>query len=545
MGRAEQKADVLVKDQSPGDVKNEVSSRPEDAHSFRLLSAEDKHGFMLLVLLYMLQGIPVGLAFGTMPFLLKSYVGYSQLGIFMLSTYPYSLKLLWSPIVDSLFVSAWRIPCTKLELSLGRRKSWIVPIQLIVGITFLVISYQIDALLGNAETSIYLITLVFFGLIVLAATQDIAVDGWALTLLSEENVGFASTAQTIGINVGYFMSFTVFLALNSVEACNKYLRFRPQSTPILTFPAYLQLCAAAFILITLWLLFFQKEKKEENNMDIVKAYATIWKIGKLRHVQLLLIIHMICKIGYQANDAVTGLKLVERGLGKEDLAFAVLIDFPFQLLFGYLTATWSKGNKALRPWMISLFFRLFFSVVNMGIVAGMPQDGSEVSTSYFLLIVLTTVLNSFAGTVQFVGVSAFHTQISDPIIGGTYMTLLNTVSNLGGTWPRYFVLKMVDYFGVSMCRPPVGVDMDKVENVLGQANASLSLGECKSDAGMKQCQSVGGSCVLVRDGYFATSTICVTVGLCTLLLFIMPVCRYLQRIPPAEWHVVSQNQKRH
>ena len=110
MGRAEQKADVLVKDQSPGDVKNEVSSRPEDAHSFRLLSAEDKHGFMLLVLLYMLQGIPVGLAFGTMPFLLKSYVGYSQLGIFMLSTYPYSLKLLWSPIVDSLFVSAWRIP---------------------------------------------------------------------------------------------------------------------------------------------------------------------------------------------------------------------------------------------------------------------------------------------------------------------------------------------------------------------------------------------------------------------------------------------------
>ena len=74
MGRAEQKADVLVKDQSPGDVKNEVSSRPEDAHSFRLLSAEDKHGFMLLVLLYMLQGIPVGLAFGTMPFLLKSHV---------------------------------------------------------------------------------------------------------------------------------------------------------------------------------------------------------------------------------------------------------------------------------------------------------------------------------------------------------------------------------------------------------------------------------------------------------------------------------------
>lgn len=44
---------------------------------------------------------------------------------------------------------------------------------------------------------------------------DIAVDGWALTLLSQENLSFASTCQTIGLNTGFFASFTVFLALNS------------------------------------------------------------------------------------------------------------------------------------------------------------------------------------------------------------------------------------------------------------------------------------------------------------------------------------------
>lgn len=47
----------------------------------------------------------------------------------------------------------------------------------------------------------------------------------------------------------------------------------------------------------------------------------------------------------------------------------------------------------------------------------------------------------FERTVQFVGISAFHTRVSDPLIGGTYMTLLNTFTNLGGTWPKYFVLK--------------------------------------------------------------------------------------------------------
>ena len=41
--------------------------------------------------------------------------------------------------------------------------------------------------------------------------------GWALTLLSADNLSYASTCQTIGLNTGYFASFTVFLALNSVD----------------------------------------------------------------------------------------------------------------------------------------------------------------------------------------------------------------------------------------------------------------------------------------------------------------------------------------
>lgn len=38
-------------------------------------------------------------------------------------------------------------------------------------------------------------------------------DGWALTLLSPPNVGYASTCQTVGTSTGFFTSFTVFLAL--------------------------------------------------------------------------------------------------------------------------------------------------------------------------------------------------------------------------------------------------------------------------------------------------------------------------------------------
>lgn len=33
---------------------------------------------------------------------------------------------------------------------------------------------------------------------------------------------------------------------------------------------------------------------------------------------------------------------------------------------------------------------------------------------------------------MFVSIMAFFAQVSDPAVGGTYMTLLNTITNLGG-----------------------------------------------------------------------------------------------------------------
>ena len=45
---------------------------------------------------------------------------------------------------------------------------------------------------------IWQLTVCFFILNFCAATQDIAVDGWALTMLSEQNVGLASTCNSVG-----------------------------------------------------------------------------------------------------------------------------------------------------------------------------------------------------------------------------------------------------------------------------------------------------------------------------------------------------------
>jgi hypothetical protein len=51
------------------------------------LSKKDQSNFLLLVLLYFLQGIPMGLAHGSVPFLLKHNVSYAAIGVFSLAAY--------------------------------------------------------------------------------------------------------------------------------------------------------------------------------------------------------------------------------------------------------------------------------------------------------------------------------------------------------------------------------------------------------------------------------------------------------------------------
>ncbi|TNY23154.1 acetyl-coenzyme A transporter 1-domain-containing protein, partial [Rhodotorula diobovata] len=239
------------------------------------LSTRDKRALALLVALYLLQGIPVGLAFGSIPFLLRSKLSYSQIGIFTLCTYPYSLKLLWSPVVDSCF-----------SPKLGRRKSWIVPIQSIVGLLFWWLGNNVQQMMEVDEPNVNVLTALFFTLVFFAATQDIAVDGWALTLLSKENLSYASTAQTIGLNTGYFLSFTVFLAFNSVEFSNKYFRSTELDYPLVSLSGYLHFWAVAFIAVTGYLAFFQPEDavtaEDDEDMDLGKVYSIMRDICKLK-----------------------------------------------------------------------------------------------------------------------------------------------------------------------------------------------------------------------------------------------------------------------
>lgn len=535
------------------------------------LAKHDVPQFYLLVCLYFLQGIPVGLAFGTVPFLLKSIASttsFTRLGLFSMATYPYSLKILWSPIVDSFYIK-----------KTGRRRSWIIPVQLISGIMLWALGWCINhniifagvddayyphrATTSHANLNISALTLCFLLLIFLCATQDIAVDGWALTILSKKSLSYASTAQTVGLNTGYFLSFTIFLTFNSSDFMNRYLRNEPLDYGLISFGGYLKLAGIIYIIATIYVIWYTTEhpaansrplplsvKKDDEkpaaieynedvtsgNTSLLHVYRSFFKILRLPSVKSLILIHFISKFAFQCNEGATNLKLLEKGFKREDLAISVLIDFPFEIIFGYYVAKWSSDSSynshkssgkswsrklmgdsgVLTPWLWGFLGRLVAALMGNYVVSRFPEDG-KISSIYFVLVILQHLLGSFMSTVQFVGISAFHTRIADPAIGGTYMTLLNTLSNLGGTWPRVLVMCMIDYFTTWECR----FESDK---------SSIS-----SSITKQQCTTQGGTVLVVRDGYYITNLMCVTVGFCLFFGFIKKRAQLLQKLPVSEW----------
>lgn len=89
----------------------------------------DYGNLAILFFLYLLQGIPIGLS-AAIPMLIQNRgANYKQQAEFSFALWPFSLKLLWAPLVDSLYFSRF-----------GRRKSWMIPAQYLIAFFMLLLS---------------------------------------------------------------------------------------------------------------------------------------------------------------------------------------------------------------------------------------------------------------------------------------------------------------------------------------------------------------------------------------------------------------------
>ena len=112
---------------------------------------------------------------------------------------------------------------------------------------------------GEEGPRIEYLTLFFLSLYFFMATQDIAVDGWALTMLSRRNVGYASTCNTIGQLFGYFISNQGFIALSDALWCKRFLGM-DGTNGLVTLHSFMTFFGWVFLIVTILVWLFKEEK---------------------------------------------------------------------------------------------------------------------------------------------------------------------------------------------------------------------------------------------------------------------------------------------
>lgn len=156
-----------------------------------------------------------------------------------------------------------------------------------------------------------------------------------------------------------------------------------------------------------------------------------------------------------AAENISNLKLIEKGVSKEKLSLLSIPLVPYSILITILVSKFIK-KKPLMPYVHVLPVRLLFTLIVAMVVYFTPKfrlENGEFEYYFYLLLLTMSAIQTIVETVMFISQMAFFASICDPLIGGTYMTLLATLSNLGGTYPGTIALYLLNLFSKKKCLP--------------------------------------------------------------------------------------------
>jgi len=123
-----------------------------------------------VALLYFAEGFPFGIVFDNLPVYFRVHgVSLKDIGLMGLLGLPWTLKVLWAPLVDGF----------------GRKRTWIVAALTAIAVVLAVLPYV------EVTTDLHLVWGLLLVLTIASATQDIAIDAYTIGLLDrgEEGIG--------------------------------------------------------------------------------------------------------------------------------------------------------------------------------------------------------------------------------------------------------------------------------------------------------------------------------------------------------------------
>lgn len=277
---------------------------------------------MLLVsLLYFAEGIPYGFVYGTLSIYFRTLgMDLSEIGILSLVGLAWTLKVLWSPLVDRF----------------GRRFCWIVPAQIVIAVCIIV--------MGFVRTDGFLVWPIIIILCLASATQDIAIDAYTIDVLDKEEFGIAGGFRTGAYRIA------ILAGGGGLVAVSGYTGWAGSFVAIAVI-----LCAMS----TAILLFpmFKAQRVHTAKHDSWHAWVDPVKdILRLPHVFIIVVFVLTYKLGDALMASMVSPFWVDKGLSRLEMGFlssasgmgmtilGAMAGGWFTSRFGFMKGLWVLGS---------------------------------------------------------------------------------------------------------------------------------------------------------------------------------------------------------
>ena len=413
----------------------------------RALSVYRDMRMLKILLLGFISGFP-WLLIGSMLSLWLKEEGLSRssIGLFGLAFSVYAVNALWAPAVDGV-----RLPFFS---ALGRRRSWIVLMQIFIAIAAFGLF-----LLPSAAGALHLAALLIFMIAAASATQDVAIDALRIELIGKdepEKVGpgaaMATSGWWLGFGGGKAVALPLVSFLQEIEVAAAWQW------------GYLAMLAVVVLSSVLLILFVKEspakavavvaeEKKEGRNIFLRAGdiYAAPIKSFVSRHALRLALLLLAFVFFFKIGEAF---------LGRMSIVFYKEIGF-------------SKNEIGLLSGGLGTITVCIFAVLGSGINAryglyrGIVIGGIAMATTNLLFALLAfwperwlfgaaVVADQFTTSVSTVAFVAFISQLCAREYAATQYAALASLGNLSrttlaagsgflidgldGDWPVFFLL---------------------------------------------------------------------------------------------------------
>lgn len=388
----------------------------------------------LLGALYFVQGLPFGFQATALPVYLRERgVSLGAIGWAGALAAPWALKVLWAPLVDRFW-----------SPGLGRRRSWILPAQGALAAACLGAAF----LPPEEGLSAFLVLVLLMNLF--AATQDVAVDGLAVDLLRDREMGPGNAAQVVGYKVGMLTGGGLLLAVSAD----------------LGWPAVFLLMALLVSAVLLAVVLVRPDRSAAGG-DGERPPATPPRLREIARdlgrglrlpgVAWLLLVLATYKTGESMIDAMWKPLLVDAGLGSERIGLWVGTYGMAASLAGSAAGAFLARAVTVRRALVRAgVLRLLPVLAEWALATALPHAAPGAAARPPLegpladLVLATTVAEHFFGgvltTVLFAAMMT-HVAHAGREIGATHFTLLASVEVFGKSVLSLPSGQLADAFG--------------------------------------------------------------------------------------------------